>query len=83
MGTLAAELRRIREAGEERRPPELTAIMKRATEDLQASGITGGIPQVGDAAPLFARPDLDGATVRLSAMVRKGPVVVSFFRGRW
>lgn len=83
MSTLAAELRRIREAGDAKRPPELTAVMKRATADLQASGITAHIPQVGDRAPLFARPDLTGATVRLSALLRRGPVVVSFFRGRW
>lgn len=65
------------------RPAEATAIMNRATEELRASGILDGVPGVGDTAPVFARPDLDGRTVRLESLLRKGPVIASFFRGRW
>ncbi len=83
MQTLAETLKDIRERGEEKRPPEWTAVMKEATAALQASGITDGIPKRGDEAPLFARPDLQGSTVRLSALLRSGPAIVSFFRGRW
>jgi len=83
MQTLAETLREIRERGEAKRPPEWTAVMKETTAELQASGITDGIPTVGDQAPHFARPDLEGQTVRLSSLLRNGPAVVSFFRGRW
>ncbi|MCG8468388.1 MAG: AhpC/TSA family protein, partial [Gemmatimonadetes bacterium] len=64
------------------RPPELTAILNGATEDLRASGIVERAAGVGDRAPLFARPNLKGETVRLRALLKSGPVVVSFFRGR-
>ena len=82
-GPLARRLTEIREAGAAKRPPEVTATLKRATEGLRASGILDRVPSVGDRAPVFARPNLAGDTVRLQATLRKGPVVLSFFRGRW
>lgn len=83
MSSLASMLQEIRLAGEARREPALTAVMKRATTDLEASGILGRIPAVGDLVPAFARPNLRFDTVRLSSLLRRGPVIVSFFRGRW
>ena len=83
MESLATTLTKIREAGDAKRPPELTAVMKRATRDLAESGITERIVGMGQKAPRFARPRLDGNTVRLSAALRNGPVILSFFRGRW
>ena len=77
------ELRRVREAGEAKRPPEINERIHRATDELKASGILEGVPGVGDAAPMFARPNLAGETVRLSTALKRGPVLLSFFRGRW
>ena len=65
------------------RNPEWTAIMDRATADLAATDILDAVPAVGDRAPLFARPNLEGETVRLYSLLKRGPVVLSFFRGRW
>ncbi len=65
------------------RDPAATALMNRSTDDLRASGILGVVRSVGDAAPLFARPNLEGTTVRLRTLLKRGPVVISFFRGRW
>jgi peroxiredoxin len=45
---------------------------------------TGAIgPQVGELLPEFSLPDADGRLTSLSALVRSGPVVVSFNRGHW
>ena len=65
------------------RNPDWTAIMDRATADLAATDILDRVPRVGDRAPYFARPNLDGDTVRLTTLIKDGPLVVSFFRGRW
>ena len=65
------------------RDPAATAIMDRATAELAGTDILSGVPEVGAVAPTFARPGLDGETVRLRTLLRQGPVVVSFFRGRW
>ena len=83
MPTLAETLDRIRSTGNAKRAPELTAVMIRATEELQESGMVEHIPQVGDPAPLFARANLRGETVRLATLLQSGPAVISFFRGRW
>jgi len=83
MGPLNETLTAIREAAEAKRPPEITARVGRATKDLAASDILDGIPGVGDRAPLFARPGLRGVSIRLGAQLKKGPVILSFFRGRW
>ena len=81
--TLNEKLRAIREAGNAKRPPAITAIMQRATQELRDSGIMDRVVPVDAQAPLFARPNLTGDTVRLRTVLRSGPVVLSFFRGRW
>ncbi|WP_420442617.1 hypothetical protein [Candidatus Palauibacter sp.] len=57
--------------------------MSDGTEALRSSGILDGILEVDDRAPLFARPSVAGPTVRLKTLLKRGPVVLSFFRGRW
>jgi hypothetical protein len=83
MGSLNESLAALKAAREAKRDPSATALMNQATEDLRASGILDGVRPVGSTAPLFARPNLEGATVRLRTLLQRGPVVLSFFRGRW
>ena len=82
-GPLCRRLAAIRAEKEAARPASATAVMAAGTEALRASGILGRIPRVGDRAPLFARPSVAGPTVRLKSLLKRGPVVLSFFRGRW
>jgi len=37
----------------------------------------------GDIAPEFVLPNAIGADVSLSELLKKGPVVLSFYRGGW
>lgn len=83
MESLNHRLAALRAEKEAARDPGATALMNRATDDLRASGILDRVSSVGDTAPLFARPNLEGTTVRLRTLLKRGPVVVSFFRGRW
>jgi hypothetical protein len=83
MESLNERLAALRAQKEQGRDPEATALMNRATDDLRASGILAGVRSVGEAAPLFARPNLEGETIRLRSLLKRGPVIVSFFRGRW
>lgn len=76
-------LDRIREASKTRIPPEARAVMERSIEELRASGIMQRIARVGQAAPDFTLPNATGATVRLADLLTRGPVVLSFYRGRW
>ena len=83
MGPLNRRLAEIRAEREAKRPPEATALMSRATDELRASGILDGVAAVGQPAPRFARPALSGDTIRLAPLLSHGPVILSFFRGRW
>ena len=81
--TLQERLDTMREAAKARIPPETRAVMERSIEDLRASGIMRRIVAVGQAAPDFALPDGAGRTVTLAELRTHGPVVLSFYRGRW
>ncbi|MBV9193372.1 MAG: AhpC/TSA family protein [Solirubrobacterales bacterium] len=54
-----------------------------AARRLSAIDFASRAPQVGDQAPDFVLPDQNGDEVYLSALVRRGPVVLIFYRGEW
>jgi hypothetical protein len=63
--------------------PELVAIMHRATAELKASGIESRALKIGESAPNFALLNQDHVEVSSVDLLRRGPMVVSFFRGHW
>jgi hypothetical protein len=81
--TLQDQLDRLREASKARIPAEARAIMQRSVADLRASGIMNRIVKVGQPAPDFTLPDAGGRQVSLADVRAGGPVVLSFYRGRW
>jgi hypothetical protein len=81
--SLAEKLDSLREASKGRIPSETRAVMERSVEDLRASGIMQRIARVGQPAPEFSLPNAGGAPVRLADLRARGPVVLSFYRGRW
>ena len=64
-------------------PLDALAIMHRVTADQRASGFQARMPAVGQPAPSFELPDQDGTLVSSGALLARGPLVVSFFRGGW
>lgn len=67
----------------ERVPPTVASAIHLANEALAASGQVERALGVGDPAPDFTLTDAAGRTVVLHHLARRGPVVVSFFRGGW
>ena len=63
--------------------PEVVAKMHRATGELKASGIEDRALKIGDHAPEFALFNQDHMEVSSKYLLRKGPIVVSVFRGHW
>jgi peroxiredoxin len=64
--------------------PERLAITDASIQDLLASGLESRILPVGAPAPTFALPDaLNGKLIRASDLLAIGPLIVTFFRGRW
>ncbi len=81
--SLKDRLDTIKAAAETRIPAETRAVMERAIDDVRAAGILERVVKVGQPAPDFTLPDTDGKPVSLGPLVARGPVVLSFFRGRW
>jgi len=83
MPTLAERLDTIRAAAKTRIPPEAQTVMQRSIDDLRTSGLIDRITQVGQPAPKFLLPNAAGEPVSLDDLLARGPVVLSFYRGRW
>jgi peroxiredoxin len=64
-------------------PAQVHVVMKRATDELSASGQAGRTLKVGDKAPVFTLNDPEGNPVSSAELLSKGPLVISFYRGVW
>ncbi|MDH3406964.1 MAG: AhpC/TSA family protein [Gammaproteobacteria bacterium] len=58
------------------------AVMEKAAMDLVAEMPKPGI-QVGAKAPDFSLKNPYGKTIKLSTLLKKGPVILTFYRGAW
>jgi peroxiredoxin len=86
--TLQAKLDAFKADFEAGKPPykvphSVTAAMRRATQELISSGVAERALKVGDHAPSFTLKDPEGNTVISLALLARGPLVVSFYRGVW
>ena len=80
---LQEKLDAFRKKFEKQAPPEALETMHRATDDLRNSGIMDRAVKVGDKAPDFTLRNTSGQEVSLSRLLSKGPMILSFYRGRW
>jgi peroxiredoxin len=64
-------------------PPEVVAVMHKATADLIASGQAARTLKVGARAPIFALPNAHGELVRSADLLARGPLALTFYRGIW
>jgi hypothetical protein len=81
--TLEEKPQGIPEQSRTRMPPETRAVLLKSIDGLRAFGIMSGVAKVGSRAPDFTLPNLAGQPVMLGALWGRGPVVLSFYRGRW
>lgn len=64
-------------------PEEALKVMLSATERLAQSGIADNALKVGDKAPSFSLPDVKGKDLSSIQLLKKGPLVINFYRGGW
>ena len=81
--TLKSKLDRIRVAGEKRLPAEALTVMKAETEAQREAGITKNILKVGETLPPFSLENHRGETVESSALLSRGPIMLTVYRGLW
>ncbi len=64
-------------------PPALLADLQKSIDDVRRSGIADRALAAGDIAPEFTLPNTVGQPVALADLLRRGPLIVSFYRGIW
>lgn len=81
--SLQDQLTALREGAKDRIPAPALEVMHRATRELVASGRAEEALGVGERLPRFELPDSEGETVSSQALLDRGPLVVTFYRGVW
>jgi hypothetical protein len=81
--SLKEELQSLRARAEARRSPEIVAVMHRAVDELRASGAPSRVLKPGVVAPRFVLPNAEERMVDSTSLLIQGPLIVTFYRGRW
>jgi len=81
--SLNEELTALRLRAESRRPADVVEKMHRAVDELRRSGALERVLKAGDKAPEFALLNASEQPVDSKALLAKGPLVITFYRGRW
>jgi peroxiredoxin len=64
-------------------PEARVALYEAKIEELRAAFAQEKAIGVGDNAPGFVLPGVDGRQISLEALLQQGPVVLTFYRGGW
>jgi peroxiredoxin len=81
--TLRQELEERKALAAQYVPADVQETNRQTVEELRAGGIGGHILAVGAAIPEFQLPDQENNPVASQDLVRRGRLVICFFRGRW
>lgn len=80
--SLKEQLAELRAGSLKRVPSERQAIVERHIEELR-NGLAKRALQVGDLAPEIVLTNAKGETVDVGMLLKRGPVIVTFYRGGW
>ena len=64
-------------------PPEILQVMRGSIEALVQSGKMERALKTGDSAPSFELKNVSGDAVGSADILKKGPMVLAFYRGAW
>jgi peroxiredoxin len=81
--SLQVELEELYNGFTKKVPPEIVNVMLDATRRLADTGIAQNSIKVGEKAPEFELPNVNGQSVNLQSLLEQGPVVLNFYRGGW
>jgi peroxiredoxin len=81
--SLKEQLAEYRAGWHKRVPPERQAIMQRHIDQLRTGAIAHSMLKVGNRAPAIVLMNAKGQTVDVARLLKKGPVIVTFYRGGW
>jgi peroxiredoxin len=81
--SLKEKLAEQRAASAKRIPPDRRAVLQGHIEQLRNGSIARTMLTVGDRAPAVVLPNAKGMAVDLATLLKKGPVILTFYRGGW
>ncbi len=80
---LKEQLTEYRAGWYKRVPVERQAIMQHHIDQLRSGAIARTMLKAGDRAPPIVLGNAKGAMVDVGTLLKKGPVIVTFYRGGW
>ena len=80
---LQGKLDEYKKAFRARTSPEVLETMRQALRKIKESVNMEEVIKAGTRAPEFELPNAKGEMIRSAALLERGPLVVSFFRGAW
>lgn len=83
MPRLEEKMARAKEQAADQLPDHALEVSGAHTEELVQEGLAERAVGVGDRAPEFRLPSTEGGELSLSELRGRGPVILSFYRGRW
>ena len=81
--SLKEQLAEYRAGWYQRVPAERQAIMQRHIDELRSGALARTMLKVGDRAPAIVLETATGAIVDVGTLLKKGAVIVTFYRGGW
>lgn len=81
--SLKEQVAEYRAGWHKRVPPERQAIMQRHIDQLRAGAISRSMLKAGDRAPAIVLMNARSQTVDVAKLLKKGPLIVTFYRGGW
>lgn len=81
--SLQEQLSSLKQANLAKFSEEVKAVLLGDLDKLSTSGLVESAPHKGDTLTDFNLPNHRGETSSLAALRKKGPVVVTFYRGGW
>lgn len=81
--TLTQQLEQKAQASADKTPEEIRKVMSSAIEELKASTIVEKALKKGDKIPEFVLKDVQKGEISSQELLKKGPLVISFYRGGW
>jgi len=83
MKSLREQIANLQQQNRSRMPAEVLNTLMADTQRMVQSAVAEQALGVGTHAPAFALPNAVGKTISSDALLHRGPLVISFYRGAW
>ena len=83
MQSLSEQIAALQQQARSRMPAETLSTLMADTQQMVQSAVAEQALGVGQRAPSFALPNAIDKAVASDALLRRGPLVISFYRGAW